>query len=302
MELHSYWDKHQYSRNTKGRNTLYHLSEWCSIPVLGNLFGTRNDQRHNCESQHNHNVRYRHNKCLHTIASALVLGVFATPAYAEGDTPITAVANPQATSTGSVTNQAVQVLQGPYVTNSYGGGVSCQGPTFNLTPFYTTTHSGQRPYEEYANLDNDPTTPLERTGQKDSFAGNFGISGTISIPLDGGLQARCKEAAETWTNRQKAETDKARLDFELVRLLKCGEAMKAGVHFHPQSPYAKICADVVVVPTGGTAPSSAALVPSGTSSKPSSSVPVGQRSQPVTRKASDLGGDVSLPARKSAGQ
>ena len=301
MELHSYWDKHQYSRNTKGRNTLHNLSEWCSIPVLRNLFWTRNDKRHNCDSINIHNVGHRYNKCLHTIASVLVLGAFAIPAYAEGDTPITAVANPQATSSGSVTNQAVQVLQGPYVTNSYGGGVSCQGPTFNLTPFYTTTHSGQRPYEEYANLDNDPTTPLERTGQKDSFAGNFGISGTISIPLDGGLQARCKEAAETWTNRQKAETDKARLDFELVRLLKCGEAMKAGVHFHPASPYAKICADVVVVPNGGIVPSSVTSVPSGTSSKPSSSVPVGQRSQPVTRKASDLGGDVSLPGHKPAG-
>jgi hypothetical protein len=36
------------------------------------------------------------------------------------------------------------------------------------------------------------------------------------------------------------------LDFELVRLLKCGEAIKNGISFHPDSPYAKICADVVV--------------------------------------------------------
>jgi hypothetical protein len=188
--------------------------------------------------------------------------------------PVTAVANPQATSTGSVTNQAVQVLQGPYVTNSYGGGVSCQGPTFNLTPFYTTTHSGQRPYEEFANIDNDPTTPLERTGQKDNFSGNFGISGTISIPLDGGLQERCKVSSRNYgLNRQRAETDKARLDFELVRLLRCGEAMKAGIHFHPSSPYAKVCADVVVVTNGGIVPSSAALVPSGRSSQSSSSSP-----------------------------
>ena len=302
MELYSHRDKYQYPRNTQGRNTLYHLSKWCSIPVLGNLFGSRNDKRHNCDSQYIHNVGHRYNKCLHTIASALVLIASATPVYAEGDTPITAVANPQATSTGSVTNQAVQVLQGPYVTNSYGGGVSCQGPTFNLTPFLTTTNSGQRPFEDYANIDNDPTTPLERTGQKDNWAKNFGISGTISIPLDGGLQSRCKEAAETWTNRQKAETDKARLDFELVRLLKCGEAMKAGIHFHPQSPYAKICADVVVVTNGGIVPSSAALVPSGMSSKPSSSNPTGQRSQPVTHKASGLGGAVSLPGHKSAGR
>jgi hypothetical protein len=36
------------------------------------------------------------------------------------------------------------------------------------------------------------------------------------------------------------------LDFELVRLLKCGEAYKNGVMFHPESPYYKVCADVVV--------------------------------------------------------
>jgi hypothetical protein len=31
-----------------------------------------------------------------------------------------------------------------------------------------------------------------------------------------------------------------------VRLLKCGEAVKNGISFHPDSPYAKICADIVV--------------------------------------------------------
>lgn len=302
MELHSYGNQHQYSLNTTSRNSIFHYAKWCSIPVLRNLFWARNDQGYNRDPKHNHNVGHRYYKCLHTIASALVITVSVTPAFAEGDTPITAVANPQATSTGSVTNQAVQVLQGPYVTNSYGGGVSCQGPTFNLTPFLTTTNSGQTPFEDYANIDNDPLTPLERTGQKDNWARNFGISGTISIPLDGGLQSRCKEAAEVWTNRQRAETDKARLDFELVRLLKCGEAMKAGIHFHPQSPYAKICADVVVVPTGGIVPSSVVSTPSGMSSRSSSSTPVVQQSQPVTRKASGLGGVVSLPERKSAGR
>ena len=49
--------------------------------------------------------------------------------------------------------------------------------------------------------------------------------------------------------RQQAEADKARLDFELVRLIKCGEALRNGVMFHPNSPYAGICADVVVINT-----------------------------------------------------
>ena len=238
-------------------------------------------------------------KCLKII---LALSVFVLPAYAEGDTPVTAIANPQATSTGSVTNQAVQVLQGPYVTNSYGGGVSCQGPTFNLTPFMTTSKSGSRPFEEYANIDNDMTTGingLERTGQKDSFANNFGLSATLSFPLDGGLQERCKTAADTWTARQRAETDKARLDFELVRLLKCGEAMKGGIFFNPSSPYAKICADVVVIqqkPASGVI--SQPFAPSSKVSK--SSYPVRKKKATESHKASNLGSTIVSPSQTPA--
>ena len=235
-------------------------------------------------------------KCLKII---LALSVFVLPAYAEGDTPVTAVANPQATSTGSVTNQAVQVLQGPYVTNSYGGGVSCQGPTFNLTPFMTTSKSGSTPYEAYADIDNNPTTGingLERTGQKDSFANNFGLSATLSFPLDGGLQERCKTAADTWTARQRAETDKSRLDYELVRLLKCGEAMKNGIFFNPASPYAKICADVLVIQQRPvSAVTYQPFVPSSKVSK--SSYPVPKQKVVESRKASDLGSSIVLPVQ-----
>jgi len=239
----------------------------------------------------------------------LLLGLLVTMPASAGDTPVTAVANPQATSTGSVTNQAVQVLQGPYITNTYGGGVSCQGPTFNLTPFMTTSQSGSRPFESYADVDNDPTTGItingvpgqERTGQKDTFSNNFGLSATLSFPLDGGLQARCKAAADTWTARQQAETDKARLDFELVRLLKCGEAKKAGIFFIPSSPYAKICADVVVIQQ---MPSSVVISqPSVPSSKVSkSSYPVRQQTSTVSHKASDLGSTIALPAQTTAEQ
>jgi hypothetical protein len=83
----------------------------------------------------------------------------------------------------------------------------------------------------------------------ESFASrnnNYGISAGLNIPLDGSLMELCKERAAIEIQRQKAETDKARLDFELVRLLKCGEAIKSGVTFHPDSPYARICSDVVV--------------------------------------------------------
>jgi len=141
----------------------------------------------------------------------------------------TNIAGPSASATGNVTNQAVQVLQGPYAVNTYGAGVSCQGPTMSLSPFVLGNLNG----------DKDPTT-------YQSYTGNAGISMGFNFPLDGGLTELCKERARTEIRRQQAETDKARLDFELVRLLKCGEAIKSGVTFHPESPYAKICADVVV--------------------------------------------------------
>jgi hypothetical protein len=89
------------------------------------------------------------------------------------------------------------------------------------------------------NESDDPETFASRNN-------NYGISAGFNIPLDGGLMELCKERAKVEIERQKAEADKARLDFELVRLLKCGEAYKAGVSFHPDSPYYKICADVVV--------------------------------------------------------
>jgi hypothetical protein len=60
------------------------------------------------------------------------------------------------------------------------------------------------------------------------------------------LMELCKSRAKVEIARQQSEVDKSRLDFELVRLLKCGEAIKNGITFHPESPYHKICADVVV--------------------------------------------------------
>ena len=178
------------------------------------------------------------------VAIAIALLTIPTGALAQGDTPVTAIANPQATSSGSVVNNATQVLNGPYHTNSYGGGIMCQGPTLNVSPFLTTSLGGQWPYESYAHLDEDSIR--DRTGQKNSWTFNPGISATISIPLDGNAQALCNQAAQTWIARQQVETSKARLDFELVRLLRCGEAVRQGIYFHPDSPYASVCADVVV--------------------------------------------------------
>ena len=150
-------------------------------------------------------------------------------AYAQSAPSNTNIAGPSASATGNVTNQAVQVLQGPYAVNTYGAGVSCQGPTMSVAPFVLGN----------TNSNDDPET-------YQSYSANAGISLGFNFPLDGSLSEICKARAKVEIQRQQAEADKARLDFELVRLLKCGEAIKNGISFHPDSPYYKICADVVV--------------------------------------------------------
>jgi hypothetical protein len=169
-------------------------------------------------------LNYYINLCIYTVV--LSGSAFAQTAPAPSNTNI---AGPSASATGNVTNQAVQVLQGPYALNTYGGGVSCQGPTFSISPFALNSGNGNKDPQSF-----------------DSSSHNWGISAGFNIPLDGGLMELCKSRARVEIDRQRAEADKARLDFELVRLLKCGEAIKNGITFHPESPYYKICADVVV--------------------------------------------------------
>ena len=177
---------------------------------------------------------------------------------------VSATANPIANSSGSVTNQAIQVLQGPYITNTYGGGIQCQGATMNITPYLTGSGAFRRPFEHtyqdpvYNNADNDddgiPDNPGEilyyiptRTGQQETYNLSAGVSATWSRPLDKKLQAQCKEAAASNIAAMNQMTANKRLDFELARLKNCGEQMKAGVMFHPKSPYYAVCADVVLV-------------------------------------------------------
>jgi hypothetical protein len=162
--------------------------------------------------------------CLYTVAS------FAFPLAVKAE--VTNVAGPSASATGNVTNQAVQVLQGPYPVNSYGSGVSCAGPSMAVTPFVLGNN----------NWDDDP----------ESYAGyntNAGVSLSFNFPLDGSLSSLCRERVRVEIERIQAEADKARLDFELVRLMKCAEVMQTGFTFHPDSPYAAICSDVITINT-----------------------------------------------------
>ena len=225
----------------------------------------RNTQRSwtrqsNDNSKNNRNNK-RHRKYLYLFAiNLLCLG---SPAKASDIGGVSATANPVANSSGSVTNQAIQVLQGPYITNTYGNGIQCQGPTLNISPFVTGTNSFALPYEAtykdpvYDTTDIDEDGLLDnpggilyykdvRTGQKNNHSINLGVTATFSMPLDRKLQDQCKEAVATQVDLQRQILANRRLDFEIARLKNCGELAKAGITFHPKSKYFKICEDVVV--------------------------------------------------------
>ena len=104
-----------------------------------------------------------------------------------------------------------------------------------------------------------------RTAQKDNYNISIGVSATWSKPLDKEAQEQCKEAVATQIALQKQVTANKRLDFEVARLKNCGELMKAGISFHPKSPYYSICADVVVKGVNGVTPHKH-IIPSGNSS------------------------------------
>ena len=161
---------------------------------------------------------YHHDKRYYQFLIGLLAIILCIPVRAQ-DGGTTAIANPVATSTGSVSNQAVQINQGSYSQQGYGNGHTCNSSTLVVTPFYL------------GNDVNNPEAPYLRNQ-------NYGAQVSLSLPLDFEMVRLCKELA-----RRKIE--KERLDYELVRILKCVEIKKAGYMIHPSSPYAGVCADVV---------------------------------------------------------
>ena len=239
-----------------------------SLSIYRKLFWTRIKKSHNNTENHHYPKRHKHDKhVLKLISLCLTVGT-ATPSFASDIGGVSATANTIANSSGSLTNQAIQVLQGPYITNTYGNGIQCQGPTMNITPFLTGNIAIKRPYESHymdpvynnvdANNDDVPDNPGEilyyiptRTGQKDSSTVSLGVSATWSKPLDKKLQEQCKQAAAANINLMNQSVANKRLDFEIARLKNCGELMKAGIIFKPGTEYAKVCADVMLINPAG---------------------------------------------------
>ncbi len=175
---------------------------------------------------------------------------------------VSSTAAPVANSSGSVTNQNVNVAPSSSFSSTYGGGISCQSGTLHIAPFLMSTTSFAMPYESYYDEPvYDPDNPGQilfyqpiRTGQKNNFSINGGITATFSIPLDRHHVRTCRAAAEKQVALLDAKIAEQRLIYEVKRIKNCADLMKDGIMFHPSSPYRKICADVVLANPPGVLP------------------------------------------------
>ena len=231
------------------------------------------------------------------LATLLLLSA---PAQAQ----VSSTAAPVANSSGSVTNQAVQVVPGKNFVYQYGN-FACQGTSLTISPFLSTTVGWAKPYEAYYKEpiydtldlvgahdsegnpipDGVPDNPGNilfhrpiRTGQKTNYSVNGGITATISIPLDRAHIKSCHRAAEKQVALLEQQLADKRLNHEIARLKNCGDLLLKGISFHPKSPYAGICADVVLKNPPGTLPPHTHSIP--TSAKTAETSAAQKQTQP----------------------
>ena len=207
------------------------------------------------------------------VAAAVSLSfLYCLPAASQ----VSATASPVSNSSGSVVNQAVQIVPGQYMKYSVGSGIQCDGATLNISPFVSSTHSFGQPNNEYYhenvydNSDNfgliDPETGLDgpdgipdnpgkvlytkpqRTGYRQNFSTNLGITATFSVPLDWGPINLCKDAQRKQVALYEQALADKRLNYEMGRLSACSKALREGYGFAKTSPFYSICADVVLKP------------------------------------------------------
>ena len=137
---------------------------------------------------------------------------------------------PKAQATSNNTNQSVQFNNnGAPSRQHFGGNVSCNGPTLVVTPFHLEAHADPYPSEDYTR------------------AQNFGAQLSVNIPLDGSITELCKTMVRRKLAQQQ-QMEKDKLDYHLVRALKCAELYKTGFMLHPESTLGStLCADVVSI-------------------------------------------------------
>jgi len=81
------------------------------------------------------------------------------------------------------------------------------------------------------------TIPTDSTYTR---TGNWGMQINFAVPLDGGMIELCKSIA-------RKHEQKLRLDYEIVRALKCAELQQKGFTFRPGTRVESLCSDIVPI-------------------------------------------------------
>ncbi len=86
------------------------------------------------------------------------------------------------------------------------------------------------------------TTPFDEEMSQQSYtvAENWGFQINFMVPLDGSIVEQCKAIG-------KRQEEKMRLDYELVRALKCVEIQQKGFMLRPGSRVYHMCQDIVPI-------------------------------------------------------
>lgn len=203
-------------------------TKWRYFRQLHNLFSNQRRRAistRSCESRSWHHRRQLGNRNYPaSFYYYFLVGLFAISVPIRAEEPkVQNTSNPVAAATGNVTNQAVQFQNNGAPSRQYfGPNSSCNSTTMQVSPFY---------------MGND-TVPFDNTGYVKS--NNWGAQISLSVPLDGGMIETCKAIA-------RKHEQKMRLDYELVRALKCTEIMKTGFTFRPGSRVEVLCSDIVPI-------------------------------------------------------
>ena len=204
-------------RSSRFRFGIHTTYSWRSLYVRSNNKSSQSGTVNNRSGKRNRHYFYY---------GILISLLSITPARAEENN----VSNPVAAATGNVTNQAVQFQNnGAPSRQHYGPNISCNGATMTFSPFYMGNHT--KPWD----IDEDGMRPSSYT-----MAENWGGQINFMIPLDRKGLNRCRSIAA----RQE---EKMRLDYELVRVLKCAELQKQGFMLKPNTHVANMCYDVIPI-------------------------------------------------------
>tara|TARA_E500000305_G_scaffold108969_1_gene112725 strand:+ start:615 stop:1154 length:540 start_codon:yes stop_codon:yes gene_type:complete len=139
------------------------------------------------------------------------------------------------------------INNGGYPVNKYSQGITCSQTSLAITPFITQGRNFATPWygQTHQNIYNSQTNEdgslmypgkidyvnTQNRYQQDTHTFNYGITASISVPLDNRFQNACLRAVNTNIEAQQLLITQTKLSIELNRLKICAEQARTGATF-----------------------------------------------------------------------